>query len=279
MTIVYLYAIGSVFIISLISLVGVFALSMRMDRLRAGLFVLVSLAVGALLGDAFIHLIPEAFEATSNTALLSMAIIGGILLFFVVEKFLHWHHHQGLETMEPSVHPVGRIILFSDGVHNFIDGLIIALAYTVSIEVGIATTIAVILHEIPQEIGDFGVLLHAGYTKRRALFLNFASALLAILGALVALMLGSVVEGFTTWLLPIAAGGFIYIALSDLIPELHKMKSVRQSIIQLIAIGVGIAAMFALLFFEGNHAEEAAHNEAVELHQDEGLHVDEEQVL
>ena len=131
---------------SLMSLAGAATLSMNMERLRSGLFILVSLAVGALLGDAFLHLIPEAFETTTNPTALALAIIGGILFFFVIEKLLHWHHHQGIEDSEPSVHPVGKIILFSDGVHNFIDGLIVGLSYTVSIEIGIATTIAGVLH-------------------------------------------------------------------------------------------------------------------------------------
>ena len=250
MTSVYLYAFGSVLLVSLISLVGILALSINVERLRAGLFVLVSLAVGALLGDAFIHLIPEAFENAASPTLLSLSIIGGILFFFVIEKALHWHHHQGIEDSEPAIHPVGRIVLFSDGVHNLIDGLIIGLAYTVSIEVGIATTIAVILHEIPQEIGDFGVLLHAGYTKARALWLNFLSALLSILGAVAAFVLGEVATNVTDMLVPITAGGFIYIALSDLIPELHKSKSATHAVIQLVAIIAGVIAMVLLLGLE-----------------------------
>lgn len=250
MTSVYLYAFGSVLLVSLISLVGILALSINVERLRAGLFVLVSLAVGALLGDAFIHLIPEAFENAASPTLLSLSIIGGILFFFVIEKALHWHHHQGIEDSEPAIHPVGRIVLFSDGVHNLIDGLIIGLAYTVSIEVGIATTIAVILHEIPQEIGDFGVLLHAGYTKARALWLNFLSALLSILGAAAAFVLGEVATNVTDMLVPITAGGFIYIALSDLIPELHKSKSATHAVIQLVAIIAGVIAMVLLLGLE-----------------------------
>lgn len=245
-----LYAFGSVLIVSLISLIGAFTLSMNVERLRACLFVLVALAVGALLGDAFIHLIPEAFETAADPAMLSLTIIGGILLFFVVEKLLHWHHHQGLEPIEPQIHPVGRIVLFSDGVHNFIDGLIVGLAYTVSIEAGVATTIAVILHEIPQEIGDFGVLLHAGYSKGKALLFNFLSGLLAIIGAVTALVLGDVAGEVARFLVPIAAGGFVYIALSDLIPELHKMKSARHSVIQFAAIIVGVGAMFLLLGLE-----------------------------
>lgn len=252
-----LFSLGSVALVSVISLVGIITLSWKDSVLRSWVFVLVSLAVGALLGDAFIHLIPEAFEGAADATQISLAILGGMLVFFILEKFLHWHHHQGFEGSEPEVHPVGKIVLVSDGVHNFIDGLIIATSYLVSTEVGIATTIAVILHEIPQEIGDFGVLLHAGYTKMQALWLNFFSAMAAILGAIIALVIGGASSAFLTWLIPIAAGGFIYIALSDLIPELHKTTSVRQSVIQFAAIIVGIGAMVALLGLEsGEHEAE-----------------------
>jgi zinc and cadmium transporter len=231
-------------------------ISLNADRIKGFLFVLVSLAVGALLGDAFLHLIPEAFESGADPVSIALAIIGGILIFFVVEKALHWHHHQGIEDSEPAVHPVGRIVIFSDGVHNLIDGLIIGLAYSVSVEVGIATTIAVVLHEIPQEIGDFGVLLHAGYSKGKALWYNFLSALFAFLGAGIAFAVGESAETVAAFLVPVTAGGFIYIALSDLIPELHKMKSARHSALQLLAIGAGVLAMFLLLGLEHDHAHE-----------------------
>lgn len=246
-----LFALGSVLIVGALSLIGIFTLSLKDSLLKGATFILVGVATGALLGDAFIHLIPEAFEGATNPVILSLTIIGGMLIFFVLEKFLHWHHHQGLEASEPEVHPVGKMILVSDGVHNFVDGLIIAASYLVSIEVGIATTLAVILHEIPQEIGDFGVLLHAGYSKMKALWLNFLSALFAVLGAAVALLLGGATEVFTAWLVPLAAGGFIYIALTDLIPELHKTTSVRHSLLQLLAIIVGVLAMVAILLLEG----------------------------
>ena len=241
--------IASVLLISLISFVGAITLILGKTLLHKSIFILVSLAVGALLGDVFIHIIPEAYEEIGNSTLVSLAIIFGILLFFILEKVLHWHHHT-TEHAEEHEHPIGRLMLVSDGVHNFIDGLIIAAGYMVSIEVGIATTIAVILHEIPQEIGNFGVLLHAGYTKTKALWFNFLSALTAIAGAVVALLLGSVTQAFALWLLPIAAGGFIYVALSDLIPELHKSKRAGQGIVQVIAIIIGVAAMGALLTLE-----------------------------
>lgn len=251
--------------ISAISLIGVFALSLKDRVLRSSLFILVSLAAGALLGDAFIHLIPEAYAEATNPLNVSLAILGGVLGFFVIEKALHWHHHLGIEASEPKVHPLGKLILFSDGVHNFIDGLIIGSSYLISVEVGIATTIAVILHEIPQEIGDFGVLIHAGYSKAKALWFNFLSALAAIVGAFAAFALGSSVEGITLWLIPIAAGGFIYIALSDLIPELHKEGSLRHSALQFLWILVGIVSMVLLL---GLESDEHAHG-APEIHEEE----------
>src|SRR3989344_547010 len=173
------YSLISVVIVSAISLVGILALTINERLLKRLIFVLVSLATGALLGDALIHLIPESFEKGGDATLTSLLILGGILLFFVLEKFLHWHHKHGHELHEEDcddtalpitkkdsgVMSLGYLILISDGFHNLIDGMIISASYLVSIEVGIATTIAIILHEIPQEIGDFGVLLHSGFSK------------------------------------------------------------------------------------------------------------------
>ena len=210
------------------------------------------MAIGALLGDAFIHLIPESAEAISNPTLLGILIIAGVLLFFVLEKILHWHHHHGAEKKGCNhIHPVGNLILFSDGIHNLLDGFIIGAAYLVSIEVGIATTLAIIFHEIPQEIADFGVLIHSGYTKGKALFLNFLSALMAVIGTIIALLLNGQIDGLIHWSLPIAAGGFIYIALSDLVPELHKKSnSAKHSLLQLFIIAIGLAIMIILAFAE-----------------------------
>ncbi len=244
------YALISVFIISLISFVGVVALVLRKELLSKSIFILVSLAVGALLGDVFVHIIPETYEQMSDPTVISFLIIGGILIFFILEKVLHWHHHT-LEHAEEHAHPIGKMVLLGDGVHNFIDGLLVASSYMISVEVGIATTVAVILHEIPQEIGNFGVLIHSGYKTAKALWYNFLSALAAIVGAGVALVFGSITEGFALWLLPITAGGFIYIALSDLIPELHKDRRLDQGAFQVVAILVGVASMVALLALEG----------------------------
>jgi zinc and cadmium transporter len=244
---VYIYSLASVVVVSLISLIGLFTLSFNAKILRKYVFLLVSLAAGALLGDAFIHLIPESinmFEASTA----GLFVIIGMLIFFVLEQIFQWHHFHGDE--KGHIHPIGRMILVSDGVHNFLDGVIIAASYMVSIEIGFATTLAVALHEIPQEIGDFGVLLNAGYTKIRAIFLNLLSALLAVLGAVFVFILGSFASTIVAFIVPIAAGGFIYIAAADLFPELHKTKKVLHSFAQLIVVILGIGAMLLLLVLE-----------------------------
>lgn len=249
---IYLYTFVSVLAVSAISFIGVVTLALSKDALQKSVFALVSLAAGALIGGAFLHLIPESFEGALSAPTASLTIIAGILLFFMFEKTMHWHAHHDLE--EHCEHcgskHLGRMIVFGDGVHNFIDGLIIGAGYLAGVEVGIATTIAVILHEIPQEIGDFGVLIHSGYTRTRALVLNFLSALTAVAGAALALILGGAVEGITALLVPLAAGGFIYVAIADLIPEMHKISGAKYSFIQFVFVLLGILAMYSMLFLE-----------------------------
>src|SRR3989338_544167 len=247
---IWLYSLASVFIVSIISLVGIITLPINVEKLRKLLIYLVSFAAGALLGDAFIHLLPEAVEETGFEVVISLYVLIGIGFSFLIEKVVHWHpFHYPLE--EGHVHPFAIMNLVGDLVHNFMDGLIIAASYLVSIPVGIATTIAVILHEIPQEISDFGVLLLGGFTKARALFYNFLTALTAVLGAVVVLMIGSSVENITTFLVPFTAGSLIYIAGSDLIPELHKGEfDWKSSLMQFAAIALGVLVMYALLFLE-----------------------------
>lgn len=249
MTATYIYAFASVIIVSLISFVGVFFLAFKEDQLKKYIGIFVGLAVGALIGDAFIHLIPEAFDKFSNKTLASVLIIVGIIIFLIIEKFIHWHHHND-DTKKNHLHPAGKLILWADGFHNLIDGIIIGASFLIGIPVGIATTLAVILHEIPQEIGDFAVLIHSGYTTKKALQLNFLSAFMAVFGVLFALIFGSMAETFTLWILPIAAGGFIYIALADLIPELQKTKELKHSVLQLFTVALGILMMLALLWLE-----------------------------
>ncbi len=245
----FIYATASVLIVSAISLAGLFTISAKEERLKRVLFILIALAIGALLGDAFVHLIPEAIEVNKNIRMVSGLVIIGIVVFFAIEKVLHWHHHEEQDTV-PDILPVGKLILFSDGLHNFIDGCIIAVSYLADVKVGIATTIAIILHEIPQEIGDFGILLHAGYTRNRALLFNFLSALLAVLGTLAVFLLGANAEQFVNTILPFAAGSLIYIAMSDLVPELHKSRGVKRTLFELILIGAGIGIMYLLLLVD-----------------------------
>lgn len=243
-------AVGAV---SLVSLIGVAALSIRERFLKSALFVLISLAAGALLGDAFIHLIPEAFEETGETLLVSLLVLAGIFAFFLLEKLLQWHHSHGEEEFSPDharIHPVGNLVIISDGIHNIIDGLAIGVAFMVSTEVGIATTIAIALHEIPQEVGDFGLLVHAGFSRGKALLFNFLSALTAFAGLWLAFWLSEANEAFIPLIAAFAAGNFIYIALADIVPELQKTKSVTRSVIQVLVAIAGVAAMVMLLGLE-----------------------------
>lgn len=213
------------------------------------IFVMVSLAVGSLFGDAFIHLIPESFEKFEAKVEASLYLLAGIFLFFILEKFLLWRHQHTLESSNP-IHPVGYMNLLADGVHNLIDGMIIGASYLVSVPVGIATTMAVVFHEIPHELGNFFVLVYAGFTKTRALFFNFISGLFAILGTIISLLIGSELEDFSRLMLPLAAGGFIYIAGSDLVPELNKESEVAKSAVQMVAIGIGVGLMLLLTILE-----------------------------
>lgn len=244
---VWIYTLVSVLIVSSISFLGLLTISINTEKLKKILLYLVSFSAGALFGDVFVHLLPEIVEEVGFGLRISVYVMMGIGFFFIIEKFIHWRHCHIPHSKE-HIHPFAMMNLFGDGVHNFIDGIIIGASYLASIPVGIATTIAVILHEIPSEIGDFGVLMHGGFSKSKALFYNFITALTAVVGAVVSLVISSYVENFTTFLIPFAAGGFIYIAGSDLIPELHKEVEVKKSLLQFIAIVLGVLVMILLLF-------------------------------
>ncbi|MDP3057714.1 MAG: ZIP family metal transporter [bacterium] len=246
---VWLYTIASLLLVSSISLIGVFFLSFNEKKLKKFLIFLVSFAVGALFGDAFIHLIPESFEKLGSSLATSMLILSGIFIFFALEKFVRWRHCH-IPTSDHHTHPLATMNLIGDAVHNLVDGMLIGASYIVSIPLGISTTIAIVLHEIPQEIGEFGVLLHSGMPARKALFLNFLSALFALFGGVITLLISSRIENFALYLLPITAGGFIYIAGSDLMPELQHETKVSASIYQFLSILLGIG-MLALLTLVG----------------------------
>jgi zinc and cadmium transporter len=245
----WLYALASVILVSLLSVIGIVFLSISEAKLKQIVFVLVSLAVGSLFGDVFIHLLPQAFEKLEARLEASLYLLAGIFIFFVLEKFIRWRHQHDLESKN-AIHPVGYMNLLADGLHNFIDGMIIGAAYLTSLPVGIATTIAVAMHELPQEISDFGVLLHAGFSKKKALIFNFLSATLAILGTILILLAGTTMHYFIASLLPLAAGGFVYIAGSDLVPELNKELEPAKSLVQLLAIATGVGLMLLLTLLE-----------------------------
>ncbi|OGF48723.1 MAG: hypothetical protein A2044_05835 [Candidatus Firestonebacteria bacterium GWA2_43_8] len=244
---IWMWTIISVVIVSLISLVGVFTMALKKETLHKVLLFFVCFAIGALFGDAFIHLIPESFkEFGIDSYKTPVLILVGILIFFLMEKAIRWRTcHETHCEGHPK--PFVLIILTGDTFHNFIDGMVIAASYAVDIKLGITTTIAVMLHEIPHEVGDFGALIHGGLSVKKALIFNFLSSLAAILGAVVALLLGTTMRGFELGLLPITAGGFIYLAGSDLLPELYAETGVVKSIIQFICILIGIGMMGLLL--------------------------------
>ena len=250
-----LYTIISVIIVSLVSLIGILTLSMREKTLDKLLIVMVSVSAGTLLGGAFLHLLPEAVEEAGGFSVqISLLVLLGVLLFFILEKFIHHKHEHShgvqLAHRHKDHHPkhIAPINIAGDALHNLLDGLVIAGSYLVSIPAGIATTVAVIFHEVPQEIADFGVLVYSGMSRKKALLYNFLTAAVAIIGAIIGLLLGSRVELFVSIILPIAAGGFIYIAGANLIPELHKDCRFSESLWHVIAMIVGIAIMVGLLY-------------------------------
>ena len=248
--IIWLLSLTSVVIISAISLAGVLVLWMKDRQLNKILLYLVSFSVGGLFGDAFIHLIPEAIEESGFGTSVSVLILFGILSSFIVEKFLQWRHCH-IPTSSEHPHSFAYMNLLGDAVHNLIDGLIVGGSYLASIPIGISTTLAVIFHEIPQELGDFGVLIHGGFNKTKALRFNFLTALTAVLGAVIALVLGVTLEGFIPLLIPFAAGNFIYIAGSDLIPELRKDEpNLIKAALQVVSITLGVAIMLLLVLLE-----------------------------
>jgi len=247
---VLLWILLSTFLISLIAFVGVLTLFLRESLLNKTLLFLVAFSAGALLGGAFLHLLPEAIlkiGVASTTILnLFLYLLLGFCIFFILEQFIRWHHHHAIKhNKKCKIEPFSYMILIGDGVHNFIDGLVIAASFIVSFPVGIVTALAIALHEIPQELGDFGVLVYGGFGKVRALCLNFVSALTAILGGVVGYTLSVYIGGSIIFLLPFAAGNFIYIASSDLIPEIKHKENFKLSVMQFFAFLVGIGIMLA----------------------------------
>lgn len=231
-------------LIALISLVGVVVLFIKRKVLDHWILLLVSLSAGTLLGGAFFHLLPESIEVLGETALL--LTLSSFFLFYTIEKVFHWRHCHKLDCRQ---HSFAYMNLIGDSIHNFIDGLVIAAAFMVSPQIGLATTIAVAIHEIPQEISDFGVLLHAGFKKEKALILNFLVALTVTLGGLTGFFAFRFFDSsLVNYLLPIAAGGFIYISASDLIPEIRNETEIKKSSLSLLVLFLGLLISFLFKF-------------------------------
>lgn len=272
MNVTWLYALGSVILVSVLSLLGIAVLWLRDERLERIVPLLVSLAVGALLGGAFVHIIPEVIEQTGDPRQVCLLVLGGFLIFFAIERYLHLRGSggespttlQGAELHHETggVRSYGYLNLWADGIHNFVDGIAIGAAYLTGPEVGVAATLAIVLHEIPQELGDMGILLHAGFDKRRALLFNLLSACAAIFGTIGALILGASIAGFAEWMLPLAAGGFIYLAAAELVPELQDERRVGKTLKQLAFLIAGIGLMFVVDQIKPDHAHSHGENPA-----------------
>jgi len=231
--------------VSLVSLVGIITLGLKPERLERMTLALVGLAAGALMGGAFLHLLPEALAENGAEGIFTIVLVS-FIGFFVIERLLHWRHcHKG----HCDVHTFGHMSLIGDSIHNFIDGLVMAGAFVADWRLGVSTTLAIILHEIPQEIGDYAVLLHAGFGKMRALLLNLFTAFTAIAGGIIGYYAATSSAAFEQALLPIAAGGFIYIAASDLLPELRNDRSSNAVALSFALFLLGIGFMWAVKVF------------------------------
>jgi len=230
------------FVVSLISLIGIFTISASKKFLSKITIFLVSFSAGTMMGGAFLHLLPEAAENFS-TKDLNLIVLFSFVSFLLIEKALHWRH---CHKQNCSVHSFGYVNIVGDGVHNLIDGLIIAASFVTSPALGVTTTIAIMFHEIPQEIGDYGVLIHAGFSRKKAIVFNFLSAITSIGGGVLGYLAAGKIDWLANALIPFAAGGFLYIAASDLIPEIRKEKQIKKSVANLALFAAGIVLLYFL---------------------------------
>jgi zinc and cadmium transporter len=236
-----IYILAATLLVSAISLVSVLLLSLRRSVLTNLLEYLVALSAGAMMGTVFLHLLPESIEFIDpQTAFLVVLI--SFIVFFLIEKFIHWHHHD----TEDHKHSIGHMNLTGDAIHNFTDGVVIAGAFLVDFNLGIVTSIAVALHELPQEIGDFAILLHSGWERKKAVLANIAVSLTMVLGGIAGYFLVTGMETVLPYLTAFAAGGFLYIAASDLVPEIKHQESSVKSILHVLAFLAGIVLVFFL---------------------------------
>jgi zinc and cadmium transporter len=239
---VFINIIISSIVISLISLLGIVIFSLKTKILNRLTIYLVALSAGSLLSGAFLHLLPEAAETAPVSSLFNITLLS-FILFFLIEKLIHWQHCHQINCAE---HSFGYMSLIGDLIHNFIDGLIIAVSFISGTSIGLVSTLAIALHEIPQEIGDFAVLIHSGFSKKKALLLNFLISLTALLGAIIGYLFSVQTTAISSSLLPMAAGSFIYIAASDLIPEIRKHTESEKGITTFFFFILGILLMYLL---------------------------------
>jgi len=233
-----------------VALAGMIAFSARVSWVPS----LVSFAIGALLGAVFLEILPHALEGAKDLHTITATVLGGILGFFLLEKLVLWRHchiedceAHDHHKVEPSAHGrSGMLIVIGDGFHNFVDGILISAAFLQSTELGIVTAAAVIAHEIPQEIGDFVILLHSGYSKTRAIVLNLLSSLAMLVGALIGYLALQAMQGWISTMLAIAAASMIYVAVADLIPGLHKHTELKATLEQVLLIGLGVFAIWGV---------------------------------
>jgi len=238
------WIISSTFLVSLLGLAGALSLPLREEQLKKLIYVLTAFAVGALLGGAFFHLLPEALGELDGSTVMLYTLMG-FMLFLIIEAYFHWH--LGAEC---DVRPYSYLLLAGDAVHNFIDGLVIAGSFLVGVPFGIVTTVLIIAHEVPEELGIFGVLLHGGVKRNVAVLFSFLAQCTALVGGVAGYFLSGSVSSFSAFLISFAAGGFIYIAGTGLIPELHKEEGAKK-LVSLVLILVGLVFMWAIRAFGG----------------------------
>lgn len=222
---------------------------------------LISFAVGALLGAVFLEILPHAFNEGDSIQGMAITVLAGILFFFVLEKLVLWRHchEEQCEVHDPHVGRgdhgrSGMMIMVGDTVHNFVDGILIAAAFLADTQVGFVTALAIIAHEIPQEVGDFLILLHSGYSKAKAFAVNLLSSVATVIGGLLGYAALSLVEQWIPTLLGFAAASMLYVSVADLIPGLHKRPEPQHSVAQVLLIALGIASIWGThMLFEFAH--------------------------
>ncbi len=251
-----LNAIVAAVLVSLCSLVGLLLLYKRKALTATYGGMLVSMAAGVMLATAVLDLLPEAVEAYHEKEVF-WALLAGICLFFIMERLVHWYHHHHHEHGHDEIKPAALLILMGDSLHNFFDGIAIATAFSVDFNLGVATTLAILLHEIPQELADFVALLHSGMKFGRVVVYNLLTALTAVLGAMAGWYFIGAVDGVLPFLLAFNAGMFIYISCSDLIPALHEDFKKDKKWLQTVMFLLGVMLMAVLVnFLHAEHGEE-----------------------